>query len=169
MIKEQLLDFSIATYEDLPAIVKIYNSAIPGRSATADTEPVSVQDKEKWFNEHSPEFRPLWVLKHNNEVCAWLSFQSFYGRPAYNATCEVSLYVAEDFRGQRLGGYMLNKAINECPKLGIKTLVGFIFSHNEPSLRLVYSFGFDAWGHLPKVAELDGIERDLTIVGKRIF
>jgi len=28
--------------------------------------------------------------------------------------------------------------------------------------------GFGQWGHLPGVAELDGIERDLAILGRRI-
>ena len=169
MMEEKFLDFSHAIYEDLSAIVKIYNSSIPGRMATADTEPVSVKDRERWFHEHSPESRPLWVLRYKGEICAWLSFQSFYGRPAYNSTCEVSIYVAEEFQGQGLGYYLLKKALDNCQNLRIKTLVGFVFSHNESSLKLFYSLGFYSWGHLPKVAELDGIERDLIIVGKRIF
>jgi phosphinothricin acetyltransferase len=48
-------------------------------------------------------------------------------------------------------------------------LLGFIFGHNEPSLKLFERFGFEKWGHLPSVAELDGIERDLVIVGKRVI
>ena len=28
--------------------------------------------------------------------------------------------------------------------------------------------GFERWGLLPRVAELDGIERDLVIVGRRL-
>jgi phosphinothricin acetyltransferase len=47
-------------------------------------------------------------------------------------------------------------------------LLGFIFGHNEPSLRLFESFGFERWGFLPNVAELDGLERDLIIVGRRV-
>jgi L-amino acid N-acyltransferase YncA len=59
--------------------------------------------------------------------------------------------------------------MDACPRLGIKTLLGFIFGHNEPSLKLFYSFGFINWGILPKIAQMDGIERDLIIVGKRVF
>ena len=47
-------------------------------------------------------------------------------------------------------------------------LLGFIFAHNEPSLRLFEKLGFARWGCLPRVAELDGVERDLVIVGLRI-
>jgi len=40
--------------------------------------------------------------------------------------------------------------------------------HNKPSLQLLKTLGFQHWGYLPKVAELDGIERDLVILGLRI-
>lgn len=52
--------------------------------------------------------------------------------------------------------------------MGINTLLGFVFGHNEPSLALLRKFGFEVWGHLPKVAVLDGVERDLVISGRRI-
>jgi L-amino acid N-acyltransferase YncA len=29
-------------------------------------------------------------------------------------------------------------------------------------------FGFNTWAQLPRVANLDGIERDLIILGKRV-
>jgi phosphinothricin acetyltransferase len=129
---------------------------------------VTVESREKWFSEHSPNERPLWVVEQDGHVCAWLSFRSFYGRPAYRHTAEIGIYISEAHRGKGLGKQLLQKAIDECPRLQIKTLLGFIFAHNEPSLRLFSHFGFEKWGHLPNVAELDGVERDLIIVGKRI-
>jgi len=83
-----------ATEADLPAIVEIYNTTIPGRMATADTEPVTVESRIPWFCMHHPRTRPLWVLEESLRVRAWLSFNSFYGRPAYQPTAEVSIYVA---------------------------------------------------------------------------
>jgi L-amino acid N-acyltransferase YncA len=157
-----------AEITDLPEIVNIYNSTVPGRMVTADTEPVTVESREKWFYEHSPNFRPLWVMKYKGEICGWLSFQSFYGRPAYNATVEVSIYINEKYRKHGLGRFILEKALAECPRLSIKTVLGFIFGHNKPSLNLFYSFGFVDYGNFPGVAKLDGIEKDLVIVGKKL-
>lgn len=166
MLKE--IGFRDAKKEDLPAIVTIYNSTIPSRMVTADTEFVSVESKEAWFREHVPNFRPLWVMEHEGTICGWLSFQSFYGRPAYNATAEISIYIHANYRGNGLGKLALERAISSCPRLGLHTLLAFIFGHNEPSLRLFLKNGFDKWGHFPGIAELDGIERDLIILGKRI-
>ena len=63
---------------------------------------------------------------------------------------------------------LMKHALDACPKLGIRTMLGFVFGHNEPSLTLLRKFQFEEWGHLPKVAELDGIERDLVILGRRV-
>ncbi|XEC94387.1 N-acetyltransferase family protein [Paenibacillus tarimensis] len=157
-----------AKLSELERIVEIYNSTISSRMVTADLEPVAVESKRTWFEEHSTDFRPLWVLKIGEEIAAWLSFQSFYGRPAYNATAEISIYVSEEYRSQGLGSILLEKAIQECPRLKISTLVGFVFAHNEPSLTLLKKYGFEQWGLLPRVARLDDQEKDLVIIGRRV-
>ena len=153
---------------DLPAIVDIYNATIPGRMATADTEPVTLESRVPWFEAHHPRTRPLWVLEENTRICAWLSFNSFYGRPAYNPTAEISIYVAEPHRRRGLARRLLREAIARAPACEVTTLLGFIWAHNAPSLQLFEAHGFTRWGHLPRVAVLDDIERDLIIVGRRI-
>jgi len=153
---------------DLAQIVAIYNSTIPSRMVTADTEQVTVESRIRWFEEHTPTFRPLWVIEIEGRVAGWLSFSSFYGRPAYNKTAELSVYIHQAYRRQGLAAYLLNQAIASAPALKVDTLLGFIFGHNEPSLRLFERFGFSRWGRLPEVAELDGVERDLVIVGRRV-
>lgn len=158
----------LATRRDLPQIVEIYNSTIPSRMVTADTEPVSVESRVPWFEEHKPEFRPLWVVEDADEILAWLSFSQFYGRPAYAKTAELSVYVHEAHRNRGLGSHLLAQALRHAPTLKVDTLLGFIFGHNEPSLTLFQRFKFSRWGELPKVASLDGIERDLVIVGRRV-
>jgi len=153
---------------DLPAIVAIYNASIPGHNATADTRPITIESRYSWFREHQPSTRPLWIALENDAMLGWLSFQSFYGRPAYHATVELSIYVDPERQRQGIGNTLLAKAIEQAPQLGIKTLLGFIFAHNAPSLRLFEKLGFRRWGVLPEVAELDGEERGLIIVGRRL-
>ncbi|MBD0262592.1 MAG: N-acetyltransferase family protein [Tolypothrix sp. Co-bin9] len=157
-----------ATETDLSAIVAIYNAAIPSRMATADLEPVSVASRLAWFGGRSPSKRPIWVIEKQGVVAGWLSFQSFYGRPAYHTTAEISIYIAPAYHQRGLGQQLLAQAIQQSPSLGLNTLLGLIFAHNQPSLKLFEKFSFQSWGYLPKVAELDGIERDLVIMGLRI-
>ena len=162
------LTMRIARESDLKDIVAIYNSTVPTRLATADTKPVTVESKLEWFRQHAPDSRPLMVHEQDGKIAAWVSFQSFYGRPAYQGTAEISIYVAETFQHQGLGRQLLKEALEMTGDLGIKHMVGFIFSHNTPSLKLFKSFGFEQWGRLPDIAEMDGREYSLSILGKRV-
>ena len=132
-----------ASEGDLDAIVEIYNAAIPGRLATADTEPVSVESR-------------------------WLSFGKFNIRPGYAPTAEVSVYVAPTAHRTGVATRLMERALTRAPALGLKTFLGLVFAHNHPSVELCRRFGFETWGHLPRVAVLDGVERDVLILGRRL-
>lgn len=163
----------LARPDDLPRIVEIYNSTIPSFRVTADLEPVSVESRREWFAMHRTAVedpqgnpsRPLWVVRHDQSVIGWLSFSDIHDRAAYARTAELSLYVAEEWRGQGVGGRLLDKAIAEAPSLGCARLLALIFGHNEESLALFASRGFQRWGFYPEVAELNGVERDLVVMG----
>lgn len=165
----QDLRYRDAVEQDLEKIVAIYNSTIASRMVTADTEPVTVASRQKWFSEHNPTLRPLWMISDaDNRIVGWVSFQDFYGRPAYRGTAEISIYLDESCRGKGYGKAVLTHCLNEAPKHEIKTLLGFIFSHNLPSIKLFQHFGFTEWAHLPDIAVLDEQERSLSILGKRL-
>lgn len=158
-----------ATAADLSAIVAIYNAAIPGRLATADTEPITIESRVAWLSAHAPTTHPLWVWQDAvGTIGGWLSFQPFYGRPAYRGTAELSVYVAPTHQRQGGARRLVDRAVRHSPTLGITTLLGFIFGHNEASLALFAGFGFEQWALLPCVAVLDGVERDLVILGHRV-
>jgi phosphinothricin acetyltransferase len=154
---------------DLPRIVAIYNASIPGRMATADTEPVSVASREAWFRDFEPARRPIWVAEDPaGSVAAWLSLRSFYGRPAYHATVEIGVYTDPQAARRGAARALVAHAIGAAPALGIRTILAFVFAHNAPSLALFARAGFGQWGLLPRVAELDGVERDVAVLGLRL-
>jgi phosphinothricin acetyltransferase len=153
---------------DLAAVVAIYNATIPTRLATADLDPVSAAGREAWFGAHDPGRRPLWVAEADGAVVGWLSLEDFHERPAYAATAELSVYVAEAARGRGVGRALLGHLLERAPGLGVERLVGLVFAHNAPSLGLLAAFGFERWGELPGVAVLDGERRSLAIVGRAV-
>lgn len=157
-----------AQQADLPAIVAIYNEIIPGRMVTADLDLVTVESRIPWLQLHNPARHPIWVVEDKGEVIAWLSFDTFYPRPAYDGTAMLAIYVMSTRRGSGLGRMLLARAIEHAPRLGLRVLLGYIFAHNEPSLKLFTTFGFGRWAHLPGVTRLDGVDRDVIIMGKRV-
>src|SRR5947209_7005853 len=133
---------------------------------TAELEPTTVEARLPWFRDHSPDEYPFWVAESDGRVIGWLDFKKFLPRCAYRGTAEISVYVDEEFRRRGVGQRLLEQAIAHAPLLGITALVGLIFGHNEPSLKLFQSLGFERWGFFPGVAQLDGVERDLVVMGQ---
>jgi L-amino acid N-acyltransferase YncA len=153
---------------DLPVIIEIYNAAIVTRVATAQLEPVTLEERRDWLKEHSADRHPFWVLEIDGQIAGWLSLKPFLPRCAYRGAAEVSVYVHEKFRRRRIATKLLEEAIGRAPSLQIKAMVGLIFAHNEPSLKLFESLGFQRWGLLPRIARVDSMERDLTIMGRHV-
>lgn len=160
------LEFREAQIADLPQIVAIYNQIIPSRLATADLTPVKVAQRTNWFNEFNHEQRPLWLLQEDDQIVGWVGLESFYGRPAYAHTAEISLYLDQDWQHQGLGQQALDYVISQLPRLEVDTLLAYVFSHNLPSQHLFKRNQFATWAHLPDIALMDGQRYSLDILGR---
>ncbi len=164
-------DFTLrdATPADLPVIVAIYNQSIASGRSTADLAPISVESRRAWFALFDPKKRPIWVAEVGGEIAGCIYLTSFYGgRAAYDKTAEVSLYLDQNHHNRGLGTELLAKMIAFCPQIGVTTLLGLHFDHNEATLRLNRKFGFEIAGHLTEIAEIDGKKRGLLISVLRI-
>ncbi len=161
-----MINFSLSQIQDLPRIVEIYNQAIPTRLSTADLEPVTIESRQAWFDAHQTKERPLWVIKIDQNIVGWLSLSDFYGRPAYTNTAEISIYIDSTYRKHGLGQKALSFAESQLKDCKIDTLLAFVFTINQASIKLFQKNGFEQWGHLPKVANMDNQRIDLTILGK---
>ncbi len=156
-----------AIASDLPAIVAIYNAAIP-ELVTADIAPVSVESRAEWFESHSPHHFPIWVSMSGDDVIGWLSLNRFYAKPVYDATAEVSVYVERGTRRTGVARELLLAAIERGPGLDLKRLIGLVYADNVPSLQLFEEMEFERWGMLPRVTDRSGEEIDVVIVGRRV-
>lgn len=152
---------------DFGRVVAIYNMSIPSRLSTADTTLATVESKKEWLESHS-ERLPLYVVKLQSKIVGWASFQSFYGRPAYSATVELSIYIDPVHQNRGVGSAVLRECIEKASNLGITNILGFVFAHNISSIKLLIKHGFVQWGYLPEVAEMDGKLYSLTIQGLKI-
>ncbi|BDZ32043.1 N-acetyltransferase family protein [Lactiplantibacillus sp. WILCCON 0030] len=155
-----------ATMSDLPIIVDIYNQVIPGHQVTADLKPVTVDQRREWFLGHTAPHYPLWVISNGDLIVGWLSFSAFYGRAAYAKTAEISIYLDRSVQGQGIGSQVLEMVPGKVTLAGLNVLLAYVFSSNLASIKLFQKFGYDQWGFLPGVAELDHRANDLVILGK---
>jgi len=145
-----------ATLSDLPAIVGIYNEAVADRFATADTSPVTVEQRRSWFDDHDDDY-PICVLEAEGSIRGWYSLSTYRsGRPAVRHTAELSYYVGADSRGRGYGTALIAHAMAEALRLDKRVLFCIILERNEASIGLVRKCGFELWGRLPDVALIDG-------------
>lgn len=153
---------------DLPRIVAIYNAAIPGRVATADLEPVTVESRRAWFASHAGRGYPLWVYEDGGQIVGWIGALPFKDRLAYRGAVEVSMYIDLPAQGRGIGSALLQKLIDQAPTFDIHSLISLTFSHNAGSLALQRKFEFQHWGTLPDVCDMDGVLRSVEIWGRKL-
>ena len=163
------MNIRIAALDDLEEIVEIYNQAIAAGQKTADITPVTVRDRKEWFEEHTPDKYPILVAQDGDTITGYLTISPYRpGRMAVRHTAEVSYFVRFDHHRRGIASSLLRYAIDLCPSLQIKTLFAIVLDSNEESIRLLEKHHFEKWGHIPQVAEFDGIEVGHTYYGLRI-
>ncbi len=162
-----------ATETDLPRIVEIYNFAVATRTCSCDLEPTTVEARRPVFLEHTPNHRPLWVAEDSSNLSqgaiGYLGFFHFMNeRPGYFITADLAIYLHPNYHGRGLGTFLLQRAIERSKSLGIETLTATIFASNDVSIALFRKMGFEQWSFMPRVARLEGVEKDLVLVGRRL-
>lgn len=158
-----------AQMEDLPAIVDIYNQAIPSHRSTGDTQPLQVDDRLTWFEEHRPEKHPIFVAEVEGRVAGWCSLSAYRpGRAAFRFAAEISYYIASAYHRQGIATALVEHALAACPALQIRHLFAIILENNQASLRLLEKMGFEQWGYLPRVANFDGTEIGHLYYGRHL-
>jgi len=158
-----------ATLKDYSEIVNIYNHAVDEKFATADTEHVSLESRKEWFGQHSPETYPIYVAEENGEIVGWCSLSPHRpGRKALRTVAEISYYIHKDHRRKGVASSLIDFTIESAISLGFKNLISILLDLNKTSIYILEKFGFEKWGHLPNVAEIDRVVCGQFIYGKKL-
>jgi len=156
-----------ARMSDLPALLDIYNDAVLTLAATFDLQPQSLEQRAKWFNEHTPE-HPIIVLEADGKVVAYASLSQFRDKPGYYRSAESSVYVHKDFRGRRLGTKAMEAIIARAGELDYHMIIAAIVPPNEPSVRLHRKLGFEYVGKFSEVGHKFGTWQDVDFYQLRL-
>jgi phosphinothricin acetyltransferase len=146
-----------AVFDDLEAIVEIYNQAVSEGGRTGDLSPLSTSDRKDWFKSHTPNHFPIFVAELNNKVIGWLSLSPYRaGRQAFAHSAEISYYIDYNHHKMGIASKLIQHAVASCPKIGIEILFAILLECNSASKKLLQKHGFEQWGCLPDVAKIDG-------------
>lgn len=147
---------------DWPRVKKIYEEGIATGNATFQTEAPTF---EEWTTSHHSTCRMVAVNKAN--VVGWIALSPVSKRVVYKGVGEVSIYVSTQEKNKGIGTFLLSKLIEESEKQGFWTLQSSIFKENSASIKLHKKLGFRVVGFREKIAQHNGIWRDVLLLERR--
>jgi len=149
-------------YDDWVHVRRVYLEGISTGQATFETQ---APDWDGWNASHLPQCRL--VARSGEKVIGWAALSPVSNRRVYCGVAEVSVYVAEDFRGQGLGRILLNALIACSETSGMWTLQAGVFADNASSLALHHQCGFREVGSRERIGCLHGTWRDVILLERR--
>jgi L-amino acid N-acyltransferase YncA len=147
---------------DWPEVSRIYAEGIATGNATFETE---VPAWDAWDAAHLAEHR--FVAERDGRVVGWVALAPVSSRCCYAGVAEVSAYVGAEARGEGVGGELLAALVESSERVGIWTLQTGVFPENEPSLALLWRFGFRVVGTQERIGRLNGVWRDVVLLERR--
>ncbi len=158
-----------ANISDLPAIARIYNQSINAGNANAFTKPLSIEDLKNWFDEHHADRFPIYIIESNDNIVGWGSLSPYRReRGGFRFTAEVSFYIDYERHAKGFGKILINHLLQDCKRIGITNVVAILLDINPPSVGILKKFGFEKWGHLPGIVNLNGKICGQFIYGRKI-
>jgi L-amino acid N-acyltransferase YncA len=139
------MDVRPATLDDAEAIRAIYNVEVTGSDSVFDLRPRSLADQQAWLADHAG-VHPAIVAVEGALVCGFGSLSPFRPRPAYATSVEDSIYVHSDHRGRGVGKLLLAELLRLAGDYGFHAVFGRIVGHNEASIAVHKSCGFELVG-----------------------
>lgn len=149
--------------DDWLSVREIYAQGIATGQATLESSP---PEWEVWDQSHVVSLRYVAVSDHG-EVAGWAALTPVSGRCVYAGVAEVSIYIAETFRGQKIGDLLLKHLIIESEGKGYWTLQAGIFPENPASIRLHENNGFRIIGYREKIGKMKGAWRNVNLLERR--
>lgn len=156
------VDFRPMTPDDWAQVAEIYRQGIETGNATFET---MVPSWETWDSAHIKNCRI--VALTGNEVIGWAALVPVSSRKVYAGVGEVSIYIANDFKGQKVGSGLLKVLIEESEAAGFWTLQAVIFPENAPSVMLHQNNGFRIVGYRERIGQMRGTWRDTLLLERR--
>ena len=159
------MDFRIEPMKpsDWPGVSTVYGEGIATGHATFETV---VPPWEQWNAAHLPHCR-LVARNEEKRVLGWAALSPVSERCVYGGVAEVSVYAAEEHRGQGIGLALLEALVVESERNGLWTLQAGIFPENVSSVALHRKAGFREVGRRERLGRMRGRWRDIVLMERR--
>ncbi len=145
-----------------PAVEAIYAEGIATGDATFE---VVTPGWKAWNETHRPDCRFVAVV--DDSVVGWAALSPVSQREVYRGVAEVSVYVADGFRGLGVGTRLLRAVVETSESAGVWMLQASVFPENGATLRLHEGLGFRVVGRRTRIGRQSGRWRDTFLLERR--
>ncbi|TYL48264.1 GNAT family N-acetyltransferase [Marinomonas sp. IMCC 4694] len=153
-----------AVLDDAPALLDIFRQCEPLVNNSDSRHGTGLIDVMDWLDNAS-EQHPMLVVEHQKKAIAWCSLEPFYGLPAFDLACEISLYVRPDWQRKGIGRRLFQYLEAQRAVLKFTHLVAYIYASNLNSRAFFKRQGFEEWGLLPNIAQNQDTQDDVFLFG----
>ena len=150
------------TTADLDAVRRIYNHAVRHTDATLDTEEKSAEQMAAWLAAHGGRNAAV-LAERDGRVVGYGVLSPFAARGGYFPSTEISIYVAPDAQARGVGGTLCRWLVDFARREGYTTVIAFLTSTNEISMRMVDRIGFVRTGLIEHIGHKLGRLVDLVV------
>jgi L-amino acid N-acyltransferase YncA len=140
----------LATVDDAPAILAIYNVEVEQHLSTFDLVPRTLEAQREWLAQRSGAFSAV-VAVVDDAVVGFASLSPYKERAAYRTTVEDSVYVSRAHPRMGVGRTLMEHVIGIARDSGFHSIVARIEASGTASRALHEACGF----------ELVGVEREV--------
>lgn len=137
-------------------MTRIYNDAVDHTVATFDVERRGDDHYAERLGSTRPGDHVLVAVDAAGAVHGYAFSGTYRPRAAYDGTREVSVYLAEDARGQGLGRRLYDELLARVDADGVHTCLAVIAQPNAASEALHRATGFEPVGTLREVGHKFG-------------
>lgn len=160
---------SPADEKDFPEIQQIYASYVLNTTTSLEEEPPTVEEMVNRWKKSQSSNLPYITAKIDGRIVGYAYAVPYRPRTAYRFTVEESVYVAEEFKGMKIGQQLLDRLVVSCREQGAKQMIAVIAgSDNITSIEFHKSFGFYQAGILHNVGFKFGKWIDTIIMQKEL-
>jgi L-amino acid N-acyltransferase YncA len=145
---------------DWPACAHIYEEGLDVGTFEDD-----VPSWEAWDDAHLAA--PRLVARENGSILGWAALAPVSQRRCYGGVAENSVYVGWAARGRGVGRALLEELVRQSEHEGVWTIQAGIMDGNEASIALHEACGFRVVGVRERIAQKNGVWRDVVLMERR--
>ena len=160
------LNIRLATTQDLPEILNIYNQQIISGTAVWHEQPFSEAAFTEKYQTLTQAGFPFFVAEDQGKKCiaGFADYSPFRAFSGYRYTVEHSVYIQSDYQGRGLATQLMQQLIQHAVKHNVHMMVAAIDAENKASIALHEKLGFSQTGYMPQVGYKFGTWRDLLLM-----